>query len=64
MISLGDGVMNLKETIVSRVNSVSGPLGEAMKAAQELMAPQMDAGTKGVIVKPAAGQSGRRRPHY
>ena len=56
--------MNLKDAIVSRVNSMSGPLGDAMKAAQELMAPQMDAGTKGVPARPAASPAGRRLPHY
>jgi hypothetical protein len=55
--------VNLKDNIVNRVNALSSPLGDAMKAAQELMAPQLDAGTKGLGARPAAAAK-KRLPHY
>jgi hypothetical protein len=58
--------MDLKGNLANRLASLSTPLAEAIRVSQELMAPQLNAGTKGYLAKPEreAVRTPRRVPHY
>ncbi len=58
--------MDLKDNLANRVASLSTPLAEAIRVSQELMAPQLNAGTRGHATRPRPEpiRPPRRMPHY
>ncbi len=61
----GDAMENQK-SLAGRIAAISAPLAEALRATQELMAPAMDAGTKGISLKRAVQPPSPppRLPHH
>jgi len=56
--------MTLKQSIAKRVASVTPPLAEALRASEDLMAPRLDAGRKGIRVRPPSPPAAPTKAHF
>jgi hypothetical protein len=56
--------MTVKQSIAKRVARVTPPLVQALRASEELMAPRLDTGSKGIRVRPPTSPASGTKAHF